>query len=58
MFTITKHANDMTSLYMTDTCWPSLHVTKISHTQMQNVNMPLRRTTAQPPLYLLFYKSY
>ena len=30
----------MISLYMTDTCWPSPHVTKISHTQMQYGNMP------------------
>ena len=30
----------MTSLYMTDTCWPSLHVTKKCHTQMQYGYMP------------------
>ena len=46
----------MTSLYMTDTCWPYLHVTKISHTQMQYGNVPQEGQQLNLPYTYYFIK--
>ena len=56
MFTITKCANDITiydrHMLAISACHPNKSYTNAIG------QYATRRTTAQPPLYLLFYKSY
>ena len=43
---------------MTDTCWPVPHVTKISHTQMQQGNIVQEGLNSLIPLTQTIHENY